>query len=101
MRNYVTSPHGDMFDLDNPKTFEYLPNVIKELRDLMFREVGYFYCYFNFWHKDFKRLQECGQRERVENLIKDFTENEKQHYEDIVWYKEQVFIFQDAIENLC
>ena len=97
MRMFKTSPFGYEEDLDNPKTFSYLPNSIKELRTLMLSEIGFHYCYVNYWHP----LDFDMQRKNVERLIKDFTENERLNYKNIIWYKEQIFLFQNEIENMC
>ena len=71
---------------------------MKELRKLMFEEIGYAYCYMNFWHKDIFS-KHPGQKRRVKKLITSFTENEHEH--DILWYQEQVFLFQNETENMC
>lgn len=102
MRINKCSPYGEEVDLDDPQTYNYLPKTIKELRDLMFREIGYSICYMDFWNRDvFHEMESVTQRGKVEALIKSFTENEKQNYENLSWYQEQVFLFQDAIENMC
>ena len=45
----------------------------------------------------------CGyyQRQRVYKLIKNFAENRKNNYKNILWYKEQIFLLQDETENMC
>lgn len=102
MRKFITSPFGDEVDLDNPETYNYLPKNTKELRRIMLSEIGYSYCYMNFWHKDsFGTNRDGGQKLRVEELVKNFTENEKKNYSDILWYQEQIFLFQNEIENMC
>jgi hypothetical protein len=55
----------------------------------------------NFWYKDIFGKRDGGQKKRVELLIKNFTENERENYENILWYQEQIFLFQDEIENMC
>lgn len=103
MREFKCQPfYDDIVDLDNPETYKHLPDNIKELRYLMLREIGYALCYMNYWHKDwFSDSRDGGQRIKVEELIKNFTENERSNYSNIMWYKEQVFLFQDQIENMC
>ena len=98
MRKFVNS-FGEEVDLDDPKTYENLQRDINELRTLMLSNIGYSYCYMNYWHKDvFSRGK---QKKRVEKLIKNFTENERENMNNIQWYKEQVYIFDDEIENMC
>jgi hypothetical protein len=101
MRKFICRPFGDEVDLDDPKTYDYLPQNTKELRQKMFSEIGYSFCYMNFWHKDIFGKQDAGQKKRVQLLIKNFTENERQNYNNILWYQEQIFLFQDEIENMC
>jgi hypothetical protein len=94
---------GEDVDLDDPKTYNYLPNTTTELRNLLFSEIGFYYCYVNFWHKDvYDKWDSClSQKERVEQFIKDFTETEKENYANVLWYKEKIFLFQEEIENMC
>jgi len=107
---FKTSPYGDEVDLDNELTYNHLPDKCKLLDDIMFKEIGFALCYMDYFHPDHyineksenKLKNSCyEQRLRVNNLIKDFTSNRKYHYNDIMWYKEKVFLFQDEIENMC
>lgn len=53
MRKFRCRPFGDVeVDLDDPKTYKHLPKNTNELRQKMLSEIGYAYCYMNFWHKD-------------------------------------------------
>ena len=120
-------------DLDNPDTYSHLPNTYSELRNLMFRHIGYTLVYMDYFpnRKGFfpkrKRKDEFikksefiadakdgdtlieinnvayNQRLRVYALIKNFAENEDKHTQDenLMWLKEQVFLFEDEIENMC
>lgn len=88
-------------DLDDPSTYSHLPRNITELRQLMLSEIGYAHCYMNYWHSDVFGTTGNEQKIRVENLIKKFAENYKKNYNDILWLQEQIFIFQDEIENMC
>ena len=100
MRKFKCSTFGVFgleVDLDDTKLYDYLPQNTKELRTLMFSEIGYAYCYMNFWYKDHFK----DQKEKVELLVKNFTENEEQNYDNVLWYQEQIFIFQDETENMC
>lgn len=103
MRKFKCGPFNDFeVDLDDPETYNQLPKDLKELRKLMLSEIGYTYCYMNFWHSDiFDGKRDGGQRERVNQLVKDFTENERHNYKNVLWYQEQIFLFQDEIENMC
>lgn len=100
MRKFICSPFGEVeVDLDDPKTYEHLPQNIKELRQMMLAQIGYAYCYMKFWHKD--TFGKGAQKKRIKKLIKTFTNNEKDNYNNILWYQEQIFLFQDEIENMC
>lgn len=103
MREYkCTDLSGKIVDLDDPKTYEYLPKEVEALNHLMLKEIGYYYCYTHFWHKDmFVEKKEDSQMNRVEKLIKDFTDNRDKNWENIIWFQEQVFLFQDETENMC
>ena len=108
MRKFKSSLYGKEVDLDNSKTYKHLPKKIKELRDRMFKEIGYAILYMDHFpdRKEFfqkkKKKSDCGyeQRQRVYNLIKNFAENESENYENIMWYKEQIFLFEDETENM-
>jgi hypothetical protein len=102
MRKFTVFENFEV-DLDDEKTYDFLPKTKKELRDLMFKEIGYAHCYMNFWYKDIFDEHDGCQKKRVENLIKNFTENEKENYhnDNLMWYKEQIFLFQCEIENMC
>ena len=103
MRKFVCHPFkNDVVDLDDPKTYEHLPKNVKDLRQKMFADIGYAYCYMNFWHKDVYEHIHCDkQKERVEALVKYFTENERENYKNVLWYQEQIFLFEDETENMC
>jgi hypothetical protein len=124
-------PGGGTVDLDDPKTYEYLPNTHEELDRLMFREIGYALCYMDFFsdrvdlfpkekqpeewvsitewypnHPNPERkvdIANCSynQRLRINEKIKNFCDNRKHNYNNLLWYKEQIFLFQDEIENMC
>ena len=92
---------GEVVDLDDINTYSHLPNTIDELRKLMFQEIGYAYCYMNYWYSDVFNRKDIKQKKHVKKLIKTFTENSDDNRDNIMWYKEQVFLFQDEIENMC
>jgi len=96
---------GDKVDLDDPHTYDHLPNDAKVLDDKMFTEIGYALCYMNNFHPNvFKGKRDGSQRKRVMKLIENFCNERKNHYDGIdgvLWVKEQVYIFQDETENMC
>jgi hypothetical protein len=110
MRKFTTAMFGDV-DLDDPKIYEYLPKTTTELDKQMFTEIGMAICYMNYWHLDWfpkkqptdSPLLDSGykQRKRVMKLIKQFCAERRNNYENLQWYQEQVFIFQDETENMC
>ena len=130
MREFAEQPMGNKVDLDNPETYSYLPKTTKELDNLMFREIGMAVCYMDYFHPDIFNKEHlsshhllkeyeysyedlktnkpdqtvnCGyyQRLRVYELIKNFTSERRNNYENVLWYQEQVFIFQNETENMC
>jgi uncharacterized membrane protein len=103
MRKFIGKPFGEEYDLDDINIYDYLPNDVKLLDDLMFKEIGYALCYMDYFHPDVfdDKIFSGNQKERVINLIKDFTENRINHYSDVNWYKEKIFLFQDEINNMC
>jgi hypothetical protein len=124
MRKFTERPFGEVVDLDDPKIYDYLPNTCAELRDRMFKNIGYALVYMDYFpsrkglfpkrKKKVKMyaLKKGGkkfdinngsyyQRLRVYELIKNFADNERENYKNIMWYKEQVFIFEDETENMC
>ncbi len=103
MREYRTSFDGEIVDLDDPSTYKYLPNTIEELRSKMYSEIGYFYCYVNYYNKeifssDYPSVK--SQLKRVDKLIEEYTKNNRVG-KDVKWHQEMLFLFQDEIENMC
>jgi hypothetical protein len=103
MREYkLTDCSGETVDLDDPKTYERLPKEVRTLDDLMMKEIGQYYCYTHYWHRDvFIDRDSSGQVKRVEKLIKEFTDNRRNNWENPIWFQEQIFLFQDETENMC
>lgn len=126
MRKYKQSFNRKEVDLDDQNIYKYLPDTIDELNFRMLREIGYATCYMDYWHPDIfnkrKRrpilegfneeqisqgypdgLANSGyyQRQRVYKLIENFTKNRTDNWGNILWFKEQVFLFEDEIENMC
>jgi hypothetical protein len=103
VRKFKTAFEGEV-DLDDPKTYDYLPDNLNDLDNLMFKEIGKALCYMKYFHPEIyksKKLYGPQQKKRVENLIKYFCNNRTNHYDDILWLKEQVFLFQEETENMC
>ena len=92
---------GEEVDLDDSNTYNHLPQNIQELRKLMFSEIGYSYLYMNFWHSDVFSKNDGGQKDRILKLIENFIKNECTNRRNITWTQEQIYIFQDEIENMC
>ena len=124
MRKYQPAFDNEV-DLDDPKTYDYLPKTTKELDALMFKEIGYAIHYMDYLpsrkglfpkrkrkpnmvkHPFAKnKMIDCAnvsynQRKRVEALILNFSTNRQENNNNVLWYQEQVFLFQDETENMC
>lgn len=116
MRKFVCSL-GEEVDLDNPETYNYLPIDTKLLDEMMFSEIGKALVYMDYFYPDIfptkrrymnnpytnKKQIDCSylQRQRIYKLIKEFADNRRNHYDDVLWYQEQIFIFTDETENMC
>lgn len=96
MKSFKTA-HGEMVDLEDISLYDYLPKNVKSIRDMIHQEIGYYYCYVNYWHPRWDKKQE----ERVKLLIEKYTEEWRNNITDLQWYRETLFIFQDEIENMC
>lgn len=100
---------GGIHDLDNPDTYEHLPNTIKELDDLMFTRIGYALVYMDYFHLDiFPHAYFSGednhgyeQRLRVKNLIEKFAKHRRSNWQNLRWFQKQVFLFEWETENMC
>ena len=93
---------GEIVDLDNPETYSYLPDDCDKLDKLMFQDIGFALVYMDWFNwDDYSTGYGWEQRVRVKELITYFANNRKHHYNDLMWLKEQVFIFQNEIENMC
>jgi hypothetical protein len=100
MRKYRTAFEGEV-DLDNPETYDFISNDIDILDDEMFRLIGQAICYMNYFHPEIYQDENNNQRFRVNKLIAVFCNNREKNYENLMWYKEQVFLFADETENMC
>ena len=122
---------GVEVDLDDPKTYDYLPDTQEELDNRMFLEIGKTLVYMDYFPErkhhfpkekqpeKFVKLSELfpdtkfpdkevdinnaawEQRQRINKLIENFAENRKNHYNDKMWCKEQIFLLEDETENMC
>ena len=129
MRKFICT-FGDEVDLDNPKTYKSYPNTRKELEALLYQQIGYVIMYMDYFpsrkgfypkekqkpnfvkHTNGKKYDIANssydQRLRIEKFIKLFCKNERKWNEDkkieaqnILWLKEQLFLFYDETENMC
>jgi hypothetical protein len=100
MRKFVCSPYGEEVDLDNSETYSYLPNDANQLRDILFKDFGWSQLYMNYLHPDVFSKND-NQRLRINEFMKKYSENHLKNYDNLIWLKEQVFLFQDEIENMC
>jgi hypothetical protein len=73
MRKFKISLSDEEVDLDDPKTYEYLPNDCRKLDDLMFCEIGKVLVYINNFHPEWKTIAK-NQIKRINSLIKDFAD---------------------------
>jgi len=88
---------GEIVDLDDPKTYEYLPDTLTNLRNAIWLEVGYSHVWQEYWHPDGR----TEQPERVKGLVKELADNYRENYSNLLWLQEFLFRFQDEIENMC
>jgi hypothetical protein len=108
MRLYkVTGPHGGEVDLDDAATYEDLPKTCDELTTRMWKEIGYALSYMDFIHRDSFPLDN-KQRIRVTALVARFWREGHEEAADnalncsnVRWLQEQIFVFEDEIENMC
>lgn len=108
MRKY-TCAFGEEVDLDNHETYKHLPDDLKKLDDMMFKEIGQALVYMNYFRPEFFPKKNAidykgsgyHQRQRVYKLIRNFANDRHNNYQNIIWYKEQIFLFQDETENMC
>lgn len=100
MRKYKTL--YEEVDLDNPDTYKDMPQDNLACYNRMLQEIGYFYCYTQYWNKDIfssNRDSVVKQLKRINNLIVNFTANCRK--KPLIWHQEQLFLFLDEIENMC
>ena len=114
MRRYhLTDMSDETVDLDNESIYSGLPSTEKELFNRMLQNIGYALSYMDFIWKDSFPL-DARQRVRVNELITKFwSEGREERWPgepereanqkrfDPRWLKEQIFIFEDEIENMC
>jgi hypothetical protein len=91
---------GNIYDLDNLDTYDYLPKTIRECDSEMFRLIGETLCYMDYFHPDVFPIN-CPQRIRVQEMIKYFCDNRKDNFNNLIWFQERIFLFQCETENMC
>ncbi len=91
---------GEVVDLDNTETYSYYPNNCDQLDDMMFKEIGKAIAYMDYFHPNWFP-NNSPQRLQVNILIKDFCDNRRDNYQNSMWYKEKIFLFQNETENMC
>ncbi len=91
---------GEEFDLDDPTTYDYLPKDLEGLSRSMWYEIGFALWYMDYHMPDFY-TKDYPQRIRVESLIRKFTDGRLENCQNVLWWQEQIFLFQDEIENMC
>lgn len=96
MREFKTAD-GEIVDLDNSETYCYMSDDISKIQFQIQQEIGFYYCYVNYWHPDWDEKQEA----RVEELIKKYANGRRDNRNNLPWHRETLFIFQDEIENMC
>ena len=96
MREF-TCAFGEVVDLDSDETYRHLPKTYKELEKLMFSEIGIALVYIKHFHPDWDE----NQSNRINKLVESFANERGSNYSNVIWLREQVFIFQDEIENMC
>jgi len=101
MRKYIDS-FGKQHDLDDPQTYVFYPDDCDVLDKLMFKDIGFALVYYKYFHPDsLNDITVKEQMNRIDKLIETFCKDRKNNYKNILWYKEQLFLFQDEIENMC
>lgn len=116
MRIFKTSPFGYEVDLDDPKTYAYLPQTKDELWAKIFSIIGYALCYMDKFHPDHypkekmffgdspSLLGSCyEQRMRINVMIDDFCSDPKyyEYINSVEMMQEFIFLFEDETENMC
>ena len=54
-----------------------------------------------YLYKDAWKKGGIKQKNKINKMIQYYTDNYREHFNDILWLKEQIFLFQDEIENMC
>ncbi|GMR07000.1 MAG: hypothetical protein BMS9Abin26_0002 [Gammaproteobacteria bacterium] len=102
MREFRRSPSGEIVDLDDSETYSHLPGNRKDCVDLLFQKIGFTHLYMNYiYPESFTDGKGLEQKNRVHEFISKYVDTDKSGIDDVLWYQEQVFLFQDEIENMC
>ena len=108
MRPYrLTDTSGETVDLDDEAIYAHLPSTHEELRDRMWKDIGYALSYMDYIHRDRFPLDN-EQRIRVTVLVTRFWREGCEDLESGTlkrsvprWLREQIYVFEDEIENMC
>jgi hypothetical protein len=101
MRKFNTIFHGEV-DLDDPKTYEFLPQDCKSVIDRMCQEIGYAYCYMEFHHPEVFNIDSgLSQKVRVVVLCNQWCKGLEDNRNNLLWLQEKLFFFLEEIENMC
>jgi len=100
VREHKCSPYGNIVDLDDPLTYSHMSKDPKQLDKLIFTEIGMTLVYMDHFNKVHYQLDD-KQRIRINMLIKNFADERRNNYGNVIWLQEQLFLIQDETENQC
>ena len=101
MEEYIQKPvyKNHNFFTEFLTSYNRIPQDTKQLDEKMFAKIGYALCYMNYFYPEI--FKDSNQKKRVKKLIKKFCNERKDHFNDEFWLQEQIYIFEDEIENMC
>jgi hypothetical protein len=108
MRPYkLTDMSNRTVDLDDVAIYAHLPSTRDELDDRMWKNIGFALSYMDYMNRESFPM-DCAQRIRVTHLVARFCREGHEERgdgtlkrSDPQWLREQVFVFEDEIENMC
>lgn len=91
---------GPPEDLDDPKTYARFPQTIRDVQEALWRKIGYAAVYV-IAHQFSE--SECGQKQidRIGVLVEAVAKGQEQRGKPLIWWQEQLYLFEDEIENMC
>lgn len=97
MRKLITA-HGCEVDLDDPATYIKMSQDIWEVRNELYRCIGY-----SRLHLLGHKFSEQRQIENVDKIIREIADGfgSKFHELPLQWWQEKLFILENETENLC